>query len=629
MPDPDQQPRGPDRQWSPFPVQNWETMPSAGPWELQVQRVLGVQRVPPAEPRRVPAPWVPALVMVVVGCLVASALYVGDRVGRPATYEITAFLPADGAHWFGERRTHTDTRDTTATTVTESAIIDGPAISGAVDFQLGGAILAETGTDAAVRNRFWRLTTTTLGPSAGRDTQVYRGSADLVRLGESGPGFSYLYSPGLIELPRGVAPDASWESHGDAGSGFGYHARFHATAAEQDCLRVAGTINYQAGAHEVARTQAKTWCPHQGIVAASDGSPDTDVSWSPTGPPAMNDPTTIDPPHDSTPTGWRPHELLNTSVDPLTGRSPMVGSPGAFAPVFTASGVLVRTNLSGQDVSGFTAADATDWVLSWRGHPGGSVLTVTAFGNVIVATTSDRRVVGYSDRGVRLWELDLDEVVMKAPVRASENEMALVSLAGRVLVVELSTRHIRWQATPGTDVGVGPVVSAGVLTVADRGGDLIGLDVATGVQRWRSVISTARLQAAVGSVLTVVSDGDVFGIDSRTGRRLWRASYLGVERGVVAFGDWVVVTHVGGSTAFDAAGRQIWDEPEVHAVTPAGQFLVRWGRARADVLDGRGVVVTSFDTPQDTAGNTSRFAAGPDGVYLMDGTWRFTGWTRG
>ena len=32
-------------------------------------------------------------------------------------------------------------------------------------------------------------------------------------------------------------------------------------------------------------------------------------------------------------------------------------------------------------------------------------MSLSAFGDVVVVTTSERRMVGYSDTGVRLWEL--------------------------------------------------------------------------------------------------------------------------------------------------------------------------------------------------------------------------------
>jgi len=40
-------------------------------------------------------------------------------------------------------------------------------------------------------------------------------------------------------------------------------------------------------------------------------------------------------------------------------------------------------------------------------------------------------------------------------------------------------------------------------------------------------------------------------------------------------------------------------------------------------------VLTSFATPEDTAGNTQRYGAGPSGVYLTDATWKILGWDRG
>lgn len=159
------------------------------------------------------------MVVGLVGCLVFSGLFAGDHLAPPATSDVARFVPADGSAWYGSLRGADATTGASTPTVTESAVIDGTAVAGAVDLQLGGALLSETGAAAAARSRYWRLSTTTPGSPVRRDTQVYRVGQDLVRVGESGPGGRYRYSPGLVELPTGVTAGSTWESSGTAGAG--------------------------------------------------------------------------------------------------------------------------------------------------------------------------------------------------------------------------------------------------------------------------------------------------------------------------------------------------------------------------------------------------------------------------
>lgn len=568
------------------------------------------------------------MVVGLVGCLVFSSLFAGDHLGRPDVSDVARFVPADGTAWYGSLRNADGTTGASTPTVTESAVVDGTAVAGAVDLQLGGALLSETGAAAAARSRYWRLSTTTLGDPVSRDTQVYRVDHDLVRVGESGPGRSYRYSPGLVELPSRVTAGSTWESSGTAGAGVTYASRLQADDAEHGCLRVSGTIGYLTGSKRLERQVSRTWCPGQGVTQWRDSSGSVEMVWSRAERPPLAAPDTVGRGASGDPTRWRPRALRATAFDPSTGPAPMHGTPGNTPPVITDSGVLVRTTVAGQDLVGFGTGSQRDAALRWRAHPGGTVLEVVGFGDVLVATTSTRRVVAYDDRGVRLWDLGLDEVVMTAPVRASDDELALVTMAGEVLLVELRSGEVRWRRTPGSDVGVALALTAGVLTVVDRAGHLTGLDRSTGSVLWRADLPSVQFQAASGSVLAVVSDGDLYGVDPRTGRRLWRSGYRGIERGVASFGDWVVVLHVGGATAYDAAGTRVWDAPDVHAVTPSGPVLVRWRRAGADVMDRTKTVLTSFSTPEDTAGNTQRYVAGPSGVYLTDATWKILGWDR-
>lgn len=559
--------------------------------------------------------------------LVAAALFGADRLDRPVGSGAAAFVPADGASETGETVTSSRGRTSTVTTVTESALILGGAVAGAVDWQLGAQILADQGSSLN-RSRFWRTTTSSVADGGSQSSRVYRIGTDVVLLGESGAGAAYSYRPGLVELPQAVAPGMSWQSSGRAADRLPYSARFRAAAADLGCLLVTGTIRYGQGSSQTTRAASRTWCPGLGITASTDQSGTGQVSTHRTGTTTSRTPvSTTDWPTPWRPAAWRARQLTNTAVDPFSGRHPMTGAASSAPPVMTASGILVRTSASGQDLVGFTRGQSQEWPLRWRAHPGGTVLTATAFGDVVVATTSQRRVVGYGKDGVRRWQLDLDDVVLAAPTRAAPGQLALASLGGEIVVADLGSGRVRWRLRPGSDVGAAPVVSDGVLVVADRAGDLIGLEESTGRELWRTTIISTRFLAAHADQVVVVQAGDLFGFDIRTGTRIWRAAYDGYEQGLSAFGDWFVLTHGDEGTAFDHSGRRVWNRPGLHAVSTDRTFLVCWERRQAEVLDSHGIRVAVLATTEDKAGNTQQFVAGPDGVYELGSAWTFRGWT--
>jgi hypothetical protein len=79
-----------DQPWSPFPVQDWSTLP---------EDPLAYTAVDPAwAPPRPDRPWwLPLVVLALVGALIGGATFAWSTVGftTPRT-AATAFLPADG-----------------------------------------------------------------------------------------------------------------------------------------------------------------------------------------------------------------------------------------------------------------------------------------------------------------------------------------------------------------------------------------------------------------------------------------------------------------------------------------------------------------------------------------------------
>ena len=110
------------------------------------------------------------------------------------------------------------------------------------------------------------------------------------------------------------------------------------------------------------------------------------------------------------PTEPRPRHRLSAGRHPSGGRTrasapcPLIpaSAPATWAahqhpiePVVTSSGLVVRALASSNDLVAFTPKTQQAWVSVWRAHPGGSLITLNVFGDVIVATTSNRQAVAY------------------------------------------------------------------------------------------------------------------------------------------------------------------------------------------------------------------------------------------
>ena len=147
----------------------------------------------------------------------------------------------------------------------------------------------------------------------------------------------------------------------------------------------------------------------------------------------------------------------------------------------------------------------------WRGHVPGEILTLRAFGNVVLVTTSERLVLALLRRrrpavAASTWTRS----PRPPPVRASEADVVLVDLAGEVRRLVIATGAVVWQHSLGADVTVAPAVGAGVVVVMDRGGhDGAGRgDRAAdgGPWNWR-----ARARGFVGDTLVLLQDQTAHG----------------------------------------------------------------------------------------------------------------------
>ena len=360
--------------------------------------------------------------------LVAGGLFAAEHVGA-ATGSATAlrYVPADGRATYQQRTTTVGGETASSTFVQESAIQTGLQVLGGLDWTLGVKVSGVVGSDQVDRMRFWRTTSSEIGNlgSSQQNVRVYRIDGAVELIAESDQGGADVYSPALVELPAEVAPGDAWSGEGKVGSR-GYRSDFRAAAAEPGCLRVSGTVveTTATGQPGTSREVQKTWCERRAVVLEEIDRGEVSVRIDTVSGPAA-DPTlrTVGEPWAwSDPALWRRRDFDLMSADASLGSGPMAGTPSQMPPVLTASGLIIRPT-SGDDLVATTPKTVDRWTSLWRMHPGGTILSVAAFGDVVLATTSQRELVAYSDAGIRLWSRPLDDVAFWAPVRVDDRRV--------------------------------------------------------------------------------------------------------------------------------------------------------------------------------------------------------------
>ena len=315
---------------------------------------------------------------------------------------------------------------------------------------------------------------------------------------------------------------------------------------------------------------------------------------------------------------------MNTiSINPTFGRGPMVGSPSAVTPVRTESGLVIRATIGLGDLVATTPKTLTDWTSIWRTHPGGTVLSLSAFGNVIIATTSNRQLVAYSDVGVRLWQLSLDDLAPTSPVRISDSDAVVVDLGGEVRRFDLSTGTVRWQHDVGSDVNVSPATGAGLVVIMDRGGTTTAFEQGTGRQRWD--------QEMQGSAATVIGDS-VIAIQDQTAHALWTTTGIhrwvrpifGTLTDLTSFAGQVAVATKSESVMLSGGGLITQRLGPVLTLTSTKDHLVAWGPTEAQVITRDGMIISRWDLPALTLSQQDRpVVATSQGALLFGNDWTF------
>jgi outer membrane protein assembly factor BamB len=289
-------------------------------------------------------------------------------------------------------------------------------------------------------------------------------------------------------------------------------------------------------------------------------------------------------------------------------------------PALTASGILVSTRDSGDDLVAlrYDASDRT-LVHHWIGHPGGQAIALGAVGDIILVTTSSRRMVAYSDAGQRLWTRDTNDLIIAAPVSDGAGNAIIVGLDGVVTSVDAVSGKTRWERPIGADVDQRPVLGADTVIVVDRAGRVIALDRTDGAIRWEAN-GTEGYGIAIADDVVVIAGGDSWVTSYRlgTGTKLWDARYLGLPSAVQVAAGQVVVVSDEESVAFHPDdGTILWAREGASHAIGDGKRLVLVDRDSATLVDDQGRTVLEWELQVDSDELSRHVIAGRDGIWSV------------
>jgi outer membrane protein assembly factor BamB len=520
--------------------------------------ITGTTELTPA--RRSVARWVPWVVTPVVALLVSVSLDAVDLVAPdPLGGSSVRFVPPEGHRSVAVAADGIET-------VTEHSRSIGIEGAFAAPLSVTGALLQRLGDETLREAQWWRASRVS---SVGeRFVDLYRLSAEGVsQVASWGGPVGFVFEPELLVLPAEVRPGDTWSASGSALAGGALTYRADSIAREAagpftdvegreipltgGCIGVETTLRIESPADDFSTelVEAIVWCPGRGQVWSSgtlDGQPVGQAEVRPGALPAAAAP-------DGRSATWSeavgpastlgPGRALELVIDdPFFGASEASGQFWV-APVATPDGRLVTVNDRGDDVQVWTL-DGERATLDWAGHPGGTVVSVGAVGDLVLATTARRQVVAYDSEGRRLWSSAADELVLIAPQAAADARHAIVvARSGTVSMLSTATGEAVWTTSIGADARAATTLADGTLLVADERERLTALDAASGEQLWRrdaGLIEVMAADAGTGLVVIMTESGELIARDLDDGEERFSTVFVGVASGI-AFGTGVVL----------------------------------------------------------------------------------------
>lgn len=396
--------------------------------------------------------------VVLVGLVAATAVLARPKDALPRT-NATALLPPDG-HREVERVDD-------VVTVREYALSSGGPMMSSGPMQL---FFALDDPEKLLESSFLRLLETTV--SGGEVTH----SVTALELGANGVRRSLdvagqrmrQWVPAPLVLPTDVAAGASWRSSGSVNEFDGFEAvgsmpyDFSASAAVPT-----DTAHAADGCLDITRTErvgdadannsTETWCPGRGVVAGGPGT-------------VADSPNPTDPGL-GVPASWKPQSWAPEVVD-LNKTPPMVWA-SALPQVGTDEALVVAHRTTGD----LLIAPGGDVDRAVRAHPGGAILAIASFGDLVVTATSRATVVAHDIRGVWQWEAGLTDVATLPPALV-DGRVVVADGSGNVTALDARTGERVWSTSLADQVVSTPVGCGATTLVGTTGAELVILDEA-------------------------------------------------------------------------------------------------------------------------------------------------------
>lgn len=546
------------------------------------------------------------LAFVVLVALVSATTVLARPKDTLPRNTATSLLPPDG---------HREVEhDDGSVTVREYAFNSGGPMMSSGPMEL---VLAFSDAEAVLETSFLRLLETTV---SGDDVQH---SVTALELGDWGvrrnldvsAGVIRHWMPAPLALPADVEPGTTWRSTGSVNTYEDFQPAgterfdFSASAAlppdplqaDEGCLEV--TTVQTIG--EAKETSTETWCPGRGVVAGG---------WAAADSPNPTDPALGVPP------AWDPQRWEADVVD-LNKTPPMVWGSN-LARVGTDEALVVAHQTTGD----LLIAPDGDVDRAVRAHPGGHIVALASFGDLIVAATSQATVAAYDVRGVWQWETEVPDIVSLSPALA-DGLVVVADGSGNVTGLQARTGEPAWTTSLPDQVASAPEACGSTTLVGTTGAALVMLDE-HGRELATAELTDRSTRFACGVAGEVYSAGLSYleRIDAG-GTVLVRQHMHDAIIDEVHHFDGVVVTASGHSiTAYDDQTlERLWRvDGDFFDTAMADNSIIAIDTERLVAVDLRGREVASWPTDAARDGFTTHIVPFSAGVGVVSPELQFT-----
>lgn len=569
--------------------------------------VLGVMRAGPTRRRSGLASAVVTLGVLIL--LLAAVVFILRPLGSTPGNSGVGLIGPEGHREVSEVDGRTVIRETAHSTGAE-LLSSGPS----------GLIYMDSLMDK-LGSPFARLIETRVGEGyLARTTTIYELSDEGARRVATHTTGTTIYSPGALELPADVAPGDTWESQGSATRIYSlgtitqdYTMIASASAPEDSQLSDAGCVlitqaitipNFETEEPETTETTA-TWCPGRGVV---EGTP-TELPGLPPEAQLTSD-TTLQP------ETWtaEPVDLLADPPLHWATNLPTVGTGEQ----------LILAHSTSRDL---LYAPRYDVSRAIRAHPGGTIVNLRRLGELVVASTTQAEVVGYDQRVIPVWTVQLADIVTVTPV-LHRDQLIVMDGSGQLTALDPRTGAERWSQALRRQPA-GELLSCGPLVLAPTTSAELVAITPDGDVAWTLALPENPTLTACWEDLIVTFVGDSLDVISQGGERI---------RSVVINDSALVDLHVQGETLVTSSttGTTRYQLPTLRFLSRETEplqasllvdgHLIGLSEERLVVWNADGEEV--FSDPTDIAPDhlIAQLSVVDDGVFVLGGDMRAVMW---